>query len=306
MKGGGHMKKRNLLIVLAVIAVFAVPFSVFAASSNAPVAKAVRGFFGIDTSKLTDKQKNDVKDYVSKLADLQKDFINKMVSNGAMTKEQGDAALKQIDDMAKNGNQNGFIPGFGMGRNGFKGPGKHGDMGFARIDTSKLTDQQKAGLMETYKKMTDLQKEHIGKLVADGLLTKTQGDSAAAKIDEMAKSLQENGFPRGLGMPDKGFGFLGAGGIDTSKLTEQQKADLKDYSDKMKALQKEVLNKLVGYGLITQAQADTCIQKMDEMAKLRQENGFNKGMGKGRSGKRGMDWNRNHTGGSTSNQGTAM
>jgi curli biogenesis system outer membrane secretion channel CsgG len=44
------MKKRNVVIALAVTAALTVPFSVFAATSDTTTAKSIRGFFGIDTS----------------------------------------------------------------------------------------------------------------------------------------------------------------------------------------------------------------------------------------------------------------
>ena len=47
-----------------------------------------------------------------------------MVGNGAITKEQGDAALKNIDDMVKYCQENGFAGGRGMkmGRGFGRGP----------------------------------------------------------------------------------------------------------------------------------------------------------------------------------------
>ena len=102
------LNKKTLIITLAMVVVIAVPFSVFAATSDTKAAKSVRSFFGIDSSKLTDQQKSDMKDYSTKMANLQKEFINKMVSNGTMTKEQGAAAIKKIDDMLAKGTTNGF------------------------------------------------------------------------------------------------------------------------------------------------------------------------------------------------------
>ena len=43
--------------------------------------------------------------------DLREESINKMVDNGTITKEQGDAALKRIDDMVKCGQENGTAAG---------------------------------------------------------------------------------------------------------------------------------------------------------------------------------------------------
>lgn len=277
------MKRKKMLLALIAAAVLVVPFSVFAATSDAPVAKTVRGFFGIDVSKLTDQQKADVNDYTQKMADLQKDFVNKMVDNGALTREQGDAQIERIDNMLKNGGENGFLWGFGMGKGGH---GRPGGFGLGQIDTSKLTDEQKASLTETYIKMADLQKELVNKMVSDGLLTQEQGDAAIEKIDEISKDTQENGLFKGKGMMMGGLNFFGLKGIDTSKLTDQQKADLTDFSKKMTDLQKEVINKMVSYGLMTAEQGDTAVERLDALEKYREENGFfnGKGMGKGRFG----------------------
>jgi len=281
------MKKKKLVILLALIVIIAVPFSVFAATSDAPAAKKVRGFFGIDASKLTEQQKADVKDYSEKMADLQKQFINKMVENGSMTKEQGDAAIKRIDDMLQNGEVNGFMGGMG-------GFGRHGRQdGFVKnkIDFSKLTDQQKADLKASTKKMTDLQKELVSKMVANGLLTEEQGDAATQKIDSLAENSESSGYGMMLGRGIfGGFGIFGVKGMDISKLTDQQKADLTDFSQKMADLQKESVNKMVANGLMTEEQGKAAIQRIDDMQNQIKENGFESmmGMKKGRKGGAGI------------------
>lgn len=252
------MNKRKLLIVLTVITIIAIPCFVFAATSDTTTAKTVRGFFGIDTSKLTDQQKAVVTEYAQKMTDLRKDFINKMVSNGAMTKEQGDAAITRIDEMQKNGGADGLMFGFG-------GKGKHSGLGVGQIDTSKLTDQQKSGLLDTYKKMADLQKTQANKLATDGLITKDQATAAVNRIDTMLKNLQENGFSDGLGMFMGGFGHFGVKGTNGTTLTELQKADLTEYANKMAELQKELVSKAVSYGLITKEQGETMTEKIDTM-----------------------------------------
>lgn len=281
------MKKKKVLIILAVIVALAIPLSVYAATSDTPAAKSVRGFFGIDTSKLTDQQKSDIKDYSQKMADLQKQFINKMVENGTMTKEQGDAAISRIDAAQKNGTLNGLMKGMGMF--GFEGNGGKGFDGLGKLDTSKLTDQQKADLAVTYKKMADQQKQFVDKLVADGVMTKNQGDAASKKIDAMEKNLETNGLPKGIG----GFGAIGVfafKGVDTSKLTDQQKADIKAFSQNMADLQKELVNKLVADGVMTKEQGDSAVSRIDTMQKNFDTNGFSKGMDmrKGHFGGRGM------------------
>lgn len=282
------MKGKKVLIALSIAAMTMVPFSVFAATSDTSVARSVRGFFGIDASKLTDAQKADVKDYSQKMADLQKDFINKMVANGALTQEQADAQINKIDDMLKNGGENGLLPSFGKGKGDFKGHEKRGGE-INGLDTSKLTDAQKADLMDSYKKMADLQKELINKMVSDGLMTQEQGDASLKKVDEILATIQQNGSFRGFGIMMGGFGFFGEKGMNSSKLTDQQKADLQDFSNKMSELQKELINKMVASGAMTQEQGDAAIQRIDNAAAYPKEKGMpnGKGMGRERFGKSG-------------------
>lgn len=247
------MKKRKILTVLAIVTALAIPASVFAATSNTPVPKAIRSFLGIDTSKLTDTQKAAVTDYTQKAASLQKDFINKMVANGSMTKEQGDAQIAKIDDAVKNGT---FSPGGWGGKFGKKGDG--GQFGLEGIDLSKLTDAQKADLTASNSKITNLQKNLVDTLVSDSLITKTQGDTAKTNIDNKAKNQNQKEF----GEID-GIGCLELGKIDTSKLTDKQKTDLTDYAKNAASVQKEIINKLVADNVITKAQGDTAISKID-------------------------------------------
>jgi hypothetical protein len=271
------MKAKKLLTLLAVVAVTAIPFSVYAATSDAPAAKSIRGFFGIDASKLTDKQKADVTDYSKKMADLQKEFIDKMVGNGSMTKEQGEAAKGKIDEMEKDGQLPGLIGGKGVVKGHFE---KRDGFGIGGIDPAKLTDQQKADLTAIHKKMIDSQKEFINKQVSNGIITKVEGDSTLAKIDEMQKGMEDKGFFPGLmigkGGPG-GFGFFGMHGVDTSKLTAAQKAVFTDFSKKMAELQKESINKMVSNGLLTKAQGESAIEKMEDMKKFQQDHGFQNG-----------------------------
>jgi Spy/CpxP family protein refolding chaperone len=108
------MKKKKLLIaigLIVVLAVLAVASVAFAATSDAPAAQAIRGFCGFDASELTDQQNADLNDSYQKMMDLRKESINKMVENGTITKEQGDAALKRIDDMVKYRQENGTVGG---------------------------------------------------------------------------------------------------------------------------------------------------------------------------------------------------
>jgi hypothetical protein len=265
------MKFKKLILSVAVASALIIPASALAATSDTAAAKTVRSFFGIDTSKLTEKQKADVTDYTKKMADLQKEAINKMVSNGSMTKEQGDAAIKKIDDAVANGTF-----GIGMGKGG---PGKFGGRGEARVEQSKLTDAQKADFSAIYKKIADLQKDYLKKQVSSGLITQIQADSAVERIDS---SLANEKFMFGLGKGGFGVGFV-LPGVDQSKLTVAQKADLTNYTKKFGEFQKELISRAVSNGVMTREEGDSAKEKiMNGIANGDLFKGMNKGFSKGR------------------------
>lgn len=286
-----RIKKRKFFIALAAAVVLTVPFTVYAATSDTSAAKNIRGFFGIDSAKLTDQQKETVKSYSQKMADLQKEFIDSMVSNGAMTREQGDEAIKKIEEDLKNNGENGVLPGFGMGRKGFEGSGKFGGfrkpdgMGLYGADPSKLTDAQKTDVTDANKKIAGLQKELISKMADANAITEENRDAAIKRIDELLADLDKTGTTgnaKGLMNGFGGFNHFGFAGMDVSKLTEEQKGILADYSAKMADVQRDLINKMVASGAITKDQGDAGIKRIDDMLKSEAENGFmNKGMMKG-------------------------
>lgn len=279
--------KTKTIIALALSVSLIVPFSVFAATSDSSAAKNVRGFFGKNYSQLTDQQKADVADYNQKSAELQKEFINKMVANGSMTKEQGDAAIKRIDDMLTNGADKGLLPGLGMGSKGFGGRQMKGaDFAAGKIDTSKLTDEQKDDLMVSYNKVFSLMKETIGKMTSNGFITEEQGERAISKIDNMSNSIKDNGFSMGMGMfmgKANNFNFFGIKGADNSSLTDQQKADFEEFSKNMESLQTEIVDKLVSYGLITSKQGENIKNRETDQDKFFNGQTKSKGMDMKRS-----------------------
>lgn len=280
------LNKKKILIVLAISAALVVPFSVFAATSDVPAAKTIRSFFGIDVSKLTDNQKSDIKTYNQKMADLQKEFINKMVSNGTLTKEQGDAQLKRIDEMLKNGGDSAFLQGFGKGFKQGLGQGFMGQRGFGLfgLDFSKLTDKQKSDLLDSYKNIAGIQKEMVSKMISNGFLSKEKGDDLLKKIDSMVSDIEKNGFSKGvrdfLGIG--GLNFFNMRGVDTSKLTDQQKADFKDFSAKLSQAQKDLISKMVSNGAITKEQGDSAAKLIDQKSKNVSDSGLPNGLGMGK------------------------
>lgn len=237
------MKAKKIIITLSAVCALAVPFTVFAATSDTSLAKSIRG--GFNFSNLTDQQKADVKDYSSKMAEVQKGFINKMIENGAITKEEGQKQLDKIDSSLANGN---YAPFIGFGRS--EG---HGKGNFLGIDESKLTDQQKADFKAIYTKIAETQKAYLSQQVTSGLITQDQADKFIKKIDECLAS--EDLF-------DKLMGGMGLFAFDSSKLTEQQKSDRTAYVDKLNGLQTELINKAVENGAITKEQGDRALEML--------------------------------------------
>lgn len=279
------MKRKKLITALAVTAALILPVSVFAATSDSTTAKTVRNFLGIDTSKLTDTQKADITSYKQKMAELQKEFINKMVANGTITKEQGDQQIAKIDEMLKN-NDSSYIPGFGAAKGGNRG-GLKSNSNLYGIDYSKLTDAQKKDLTAAVNKIAELQKSFVNKAVDNSIITKTQGDSYIKSIDDALAETASNGISAKTRLL-AGFNCFGMlKDIDTSKLTDAQKAILTDCKTQLVAQQKELVNKMVSDGALTSAQGTEAINRIDEMSKVQSQNGFkmrNGGMFKGHMG----------------------
>ncbi|MEQ2129917.1 YckD family protein [Caldanaerobacter subterraneus KAk] len=257
------MKKNKWLIALAVILALAIPLTVFAANPEA--GAKIKSFFGIDTSKLTPQQKQMISDYNKKIADLEKEFVNKLVDAGLITRQQADNIIKNIDERVSKANENN-VPFF-MGGKGFD----RGFFGIGRIDTSKFTDEQKKALEDIYKQMAELQKNLVNKLVSEGVLTQDQANKIINAIDNAVANADKNLYAM-FGGKD-GLGFI-LRGIDPSKLTEQQKNELINYFKQMAQLQKQLVDKLVSFGTITQDQGNTIKNRIDEMVKNIEQNGL--------------------------------
>ncbi len=246
------MKLKKGLIAASVALALIVPTTVFAATSNSTAAMKIRGLFGIDTSKLSASQLADVKDYAQKMADLQKNLLDKMVSNGSMTRAQADVQKAQIDSNLANGE---VFVGAGHGGkdfNGFKG----------KIDTSKLTDAQKNSLLELQKEQLNLQNELIKLLVEQNLITQAQADTLKANIDAAVSSLTTSNHT------SKMFGGYQCGLdlLEGISLTDAQKTALKDWSVKAASVEKKLVALYKDSGLITQTQADSMNSRIDEKA----------------------------------------
>lgn len=262
---------KKAVITIGIVAALSIPATVFAATSDSSAAKAVRGFFGIDTSKMTTQQKTDFEDYSKKLAQVQKDYINKAVENGTMTKEQGDSAIKKIDDALANGT-------YGKNMFGGKGGGfgNHDGKNLFGIDLSKLTDAQKTVIIDSVKSMASLQKDLITKLVSANVITKAQGDKATAAIDSAIANGDLN--------IERNFMGLGFCRVDYSKLTADQKALLTDYSKKMADVAKDLISKMVANSSITKDLGDKATAAIDNIVQKIQNGDFQKDMMEKRGG----------------------
>jgi hypothetical protein len=114
--------------------------------------------------------------------------------------------------------------------------------------------------------MANLQKDLITKMVSNSLMTKDQGTSASAKVDEIISSFEKDGLNKGFGMFKGGFGqfnCFATKGLNPDKLTTQQKSDFDTFSKDMITIQKELVNKMVTYGLITKEQGDSQIKRLE-------------------------------------------
>ncbi|WP_028991546.1 YckD family protein [Thermoanaerobacter thermocopriae] len=274
------MKRNKWLIVLAVALALAIPLTVFAANIDSPLTNSIKGFLGIDTSKLTSEQKQIIADYNKKIADLEKEFINKLLSEGLITQQQADNIIKNIDSRVSEANQDN-VPFFIGGGRGFD----KGFFGIGRIDTSKLTEQQKAALTEIYKQMASLQKDIVNKLVSEGLLTQDQANKITSAIDNAIANADKKGYAMFGGK--NGLGFI-LRGVDPSKLTDQQKNELINYYKQMAQLQKQLVDKFVSFGVITQDQGNTIKSRIDTMVKNMEQNGLPQGFFKHFEGKNGQ------------------
>lgn len=274
------MKRNKWLIVLAVALALAIPLTVFAANIDSPLTNSIKGFLGIDTSKLTSEQKQIIADYNKKIASLEKEFINKLLSEGLITQQQADDIIKNIDSRVSEANQDN-VPFFIGGRRGFD----KGFFGIGRLDTSKLTEQQKAALTEIYKQMASLQKDIVNKLVSEGLLTQDQANKITSAIDNAIANADKEGYAM-FGVKN-GLGVI-LRGVDPSKLTDQQKNELINYYKQMAQLQKQLVDKFVSFGVITQDKGNTIKNRIDTMVENMEQNGLPQGFFKHFEGKNGQ------------------
>lgn len=165
--------------------------------------------------------------------------------------------------------------GGGMGRGGM-GPGMQGQ------PPAQLTEQQQADWKVWQEKNLQLRKEYLGNLVKSGALTQEQ-------VDARIKAMEANHAFRAKN------GFSAPGAMYGAKLTDKQRVEMKKLFDQRMAIRKDALDTYVKSGQITQAQADSQLQRMQERFNYALENGFGggqgghgRGMGRGGMGRGGM------------------
>ena len=142
---------RKIFLIALVLLALSIPLASFALASQtdnstaaqqpsqgddaATVAPNRFGMRSIDFSKLTEQQKADMAAAWKKVMEAKKEMVSKLVSNGTITKEQGDEWIKRIDEKIKDVEQNGFtnaagfkakMRGRGMGKGMKKGFGENG------------------------------------------------------------------------------------------------------------------------------------------------------------------------------------
>lgn len=242
------MKLRKGLIVTGIVLALSVPTTAFAATSSTAFSVGMHGLFGINDSSLTTAQQADINSYAQKMADLQKSFLDTLVSDGAITQAQADTQKATIDSRLASGD----ILCEGFGRNGGRGG----------IDTSKLTDDQKSDLLSLEKERLTSRNDLAVLLVEQNLITQAQADTIKQNIDAAIAALNDTTSTQGM---MKGYmaGFDVLRGVT---LTDAQKTALLGWSTKYAEIEKKIVALYKDAGLITQAQADTMNTQIDTKA----------------------------------------
>ncbi len=205
---------------------------------------------------LTDTQKQELKPLFLQSLEVRKQMMNKFVEFGKMTQEQADRRYEAMKSRIENGQ--------------FNGIGHHGRFGKARRGHRiQLTDQQKQELQPLHNKMVENRKQILQKYVKFGVLTQEQADQRIAWMNK-APGEKRGTRPK-------------MGPRPQINLTDAQKQEIKPLFLQSLEVRKQMMNKFVEFGKMTQEQAD----KRYEAMKSRIENGQFNGFGpSGKQGKR--------------------
>jgi len=128
------MKRKIYITITAVLLIIALAVPAAFAMQDAKVKKAP-GARLENKVTLTDAQKSELKQINDKMVELDKQKVQKYIDFGIMTQEQGDAKLKNIDEMQKRMDESGVTPGLGKG--GFSVHSKGGRKGNFKNSTTK-------------------------------------------------------------------------------------------------------------------------------------------------------------------------
>ena len=108
---------KKALLIIAIVILVLTPVAAYAIVAYSP-ARSDAAFPGY-RQELTQQQEADLQASFQQMIDLRRETINKMVSDGLLTEEQGQQALAQLDDMAVFHSENGYAFGFGRMCGGF-------------------------------------------------------------------------------------------------------------------------------------------------------------------------------------------
>ncbi len=125
---------KKLFTGMIAAAFIMLPLGTYAAPSETPANKPTHVMEKLDPSKLNDKQKADLKEQMLKMMELRKETVQKMVKNGALSAEEGKAAIQKIDERIKSVKEGNLE--FGKGK-GMRGKGHCRDKGANKGSTTQ-------------------------------------------------------------------------------------------------------------------------------------------------------------------------
>lgn len=100
---------RKTLLIIALVVLLLVPIVAFAVTSNTPatVPQRVSRGYAAQQPDLTDQQEADLLASYQQMLALRKETVTKMVQDGLLTEEQGNAELQRLDELAAYAQENG-------------------------------------------------------------------------------------------------------------------------------------------------------------------------------------------------------
>lgn len=102
---------RKALLIIAIVILVLTPVAAYTLTTYSPARNVS---FSDYNQELTQQQQTDLEESYQQMIDLRKETITKMVQDGLLTQEEGQAALEQLDEMAAYHAENGYTYGYGM------------------------------------------------------------------------------------------------------------------------------------------------------------------------------------------------